>query len=132
LAAVGAAIAATGVAFASPGQQGAQPQIVDNVSSAQAASFSVQNAEDYWTPQRMEEAIKAGPSESSVTERVTTTEVANGPSAAIDGVQPGEITTQDIHSMTGRVFFVDDHGENHSCSGSTVNSPGKHLVFTAG
>ncbi len=45
------------------------------------------------------------------------------------GIRTLDATTD---SMTGRIFFVDDKGENRSCSGSTINSNGKRIVFTAG
>lgn len=103
-----------------------------NNSSPKVSQGSTQSAEEYWTPARMAEAIAAGPSRPSLmTDAVTTPRP--GASAKVDGAVPTVPSTQaDIHTMSGRVFFVDDHGENHSCSGSTVNSNGKRLVFTAG
>lgn len=35
-------------------------------------------------------------------------------------------------TTSGRVFFTGNDGRGYSCSGSTVNSNGKNLVFTAG
>src|SRR4051812_25421149 len=35
-------------------------------------------------------------------------------------------------STSGKVFFTADDGLNYVCSGSTVNSGGRNLVFTAG
>ncbi|MBP2326748.1 V8-like Glu-specific endopeptidase [Kibdelosporangium banguiense] len=103
-----------------------------NDSSAKASSNSAASAEEYWTPARMAEAIKAGPSDMPVQSDSSTTP-RPGPSAKVDGAVPTVPSAQaDIHSMSGRVFYVNDRGENRSCSGSTVNSNGKRLVFTAG
>jgi V8-like Glu-specific endopeptidase len=44
---------------------------------------------------------------------------------------PGSSTTPP-GSTSGKVFFRGDDGLNYVCSGSTVNSGGKNVVFTAG
>ncbi|MBO3741441.1 trypsin-like serine peptidase [Actinoplanes flavus] len=41
-------------------------------------------------------------------------------------------TTSPPGATSGKVFFVGADGGNYVCSGSTVNSGGKNLVFTAG
>lgn len=133
------AVATSSVALATPAMAAQHDLSVDdaaiaaqNTSSSQASQFSAQSAEEYWTPARMAEAIAAGPSDAAPQTGAVTTP-RPGPSAKVDGATPAIPMAQaDIHSMSGRVFFVDDRGTNHSCSGSTVNSNGKRLVFTAG
>lgn len=126
------ALAAPAVANEDGSSVEAAVNAAQNNSSPKVSQGSTQSAEEYWTPARMAEAIAAGPSRPSLmTDAVTTPRP--GASAKVDGAVPTVPSTQaDIHTMSGRVFFVDDHGENHSCSGSTVNSNGKRLVFTAG
>jgi hypothetical protein len=47
------------------------------------------------------------------------------------GEWPGS-STSPPGSTSGKVFFTGDDGLNYVCSGSTVNSGGKNVVFTAG
>src|SRR5690606_23245635 len=99
----------------------------DNIGSPQVSASS--ETAGVWTEERMAAAVEAGPSEPTYG---PTTLPEPGPKGSADGVLPTEPRPLDIHSMSGRVFFVDDRGEDHSCSGSTVNSGNKRLVFTAG
>ncbi len=104
-----------------------------NAGSSRAAALAGGRAEQYWTPERMAAATPVDtPAAPSTTPAVLPR--SGGGHVKLDGVSPVGATVLDasIHTMSGRVFFVDDHGENHSCSGSTVNSNGKRLVFTAG
>jgi V8-like Glu-specific endopeptidase len=93
------------------------------------------SAEHYWTPQRMAAAVPvdlppaapAGDQRAAVRPRAG----AKGSSAGV--APPARLAVEaSIHTMSGRVFFVDDQGRDSTCSGSTVNSAGKRLVFTAG
>ncbi|XVS61335.1 trypsin-like serine peptidase [Actinosynnema sp. CA-299493] len=91
------------------------------------------SAEEYWTPARMAAAITAGPSPVTAGSTAERRGPRPGPRGRVDGALPTVVSPKaDIHTMSGRVFFVDDRGGDHSCSGSTVNSGGKRLVFTAG
>ena len=47
------------------------------------------------------------------------------------GDLPG-MRLRDLLNMAGRIFFVDEQGQDRSCTGSTINSAGKRIVFTAG
>jgi hypothetical protein len=109
----------------------------------------------YWTAERMRSAIPiestlgsarhvAGPAASdrgapgrvdpaapaAITQRGLTHAMARllGPTAA---QWPGS-STSPPGSTSGKVFFTGDDGRNYVCSGSTVNSAGKNVVFTAG
>jgi V8-like Glu-specific endopeptidase len=91
-------------------------------------------AEQYWTPQRMAAAVPADQPAPAAPKDVATVMPRTGPKGSSDGVAAPKAVSRaaSIHSMTGRVFYVDNNGANRSCSGSTVNSAGKRLVFTAG
>lgn len=115
---------------------GAAPDAVtmaaENGASPAAASKG-RTAAEYWTPQRMASAIPADVPDGKAADPASAVLPRAGQPGRVDGVAPkGASTLADIHSMSGRVFFVNDLGQNRSCSGSTVNSDGKRLVFTAG
>lgn len=89
--------------------------------------------EEYWTPERMARAVPADLPNGAEKTAVPSVVPRAGGKGVVDGVAPkGASVTADIHSMSGRVFYVNDLGQDRSCSGSTVNSEGKRLVFTAG
>jgi len=46
----------------------------------------------------------------------------------------GDVSTNIYRTRTvGKIFFTDaSDGENYVCSGSVVNSPARHMAFTAG
>lgn len=116
------------VAVASPAQ--AAPASTQNAGSPTAST--IQSSEEYWTPERMKSAIPADLPQATVSQQQQAVP-RPGPSGKHDGVAPkGVQASADVNTMSGRVFFVNDQGANMSCSGSTVNSDGKKLVFTAG
>lgn len=124
----------TGPVVAQPGDvsAGAAELAAGNTGSGVTSAKGL-SAEEYWTPTRMAEAIAAGPSPVTVDSTAEWRGPRPGPQGKVDGALPTVVSPKaDIHTMSGRVFFVDDRGEDHSCSGSTVNSGGKRLVFTAG
>lgn len=89
----------------------------------------------YWTPERMASALPAEVPMTSGKAPISLKPIApENSQRQEEGVEPrgGVSTLADVHSMSGRVFYTDDQGRNRSCSGSTVNSNGKRLVFTAG
>jgi len=69
---------------------------------------------------------------------------ATAPVDQLDSAAPGSLRagstaerwtgsrTSPPASTSGKIFFVGDDGLNYVCSGSTVNSGGKNLVYTAG
>jgi V8-like Glu-specific endopeptidase len=119
-------LVAAAVAVAAPAPAQAAPST--NASSTTASA--IQSAAEYWTPERMKSATPADVPSVSVAPQAVP---RPGPSGKHDGVAPSGVhASADVFTMTGRVFFVNDRGQNQSCSGSTVNSNGKRLVFTAG
>jgi V8-like Glu-specific endopeptidase len=87
-------------------------------------------AQQYWTAERMAAAV---PTEAPRTlPPVVVPRV--GTKGSHEGAAPPAGTTPeaDADTMTGRIFFVNDLGQDRSCTGTTVNSAGKRLVFTAG
>jgi V8-like Glu-specific endopeptidase len=129
--AVVAALALAGPAQAAPSTNAAVA--AQNVGSGAANTRTAQTATQFWTPERMAKATPVDTAAAPAREATVQPRPGGKPNR-VDGVPPKGITTLDasIHTMSGRVFFVDDRGEGHSCSGSTVNSNGKRLVFTAG
>jgi hypothetical protein len=152
-------VAAAILAGALAGTAGAAEPATTAVSSgrtdASANSRSAAGVVQYWTAERMRSAIPiestlgsvrhvAGPTPSdtgaprrvgaaappALTQRGLTQEMARllGPSAV---EWPGS-TLSPPGSTGGKVFFTGDDGLNYVCSGSTVNSAGKNVVFTAG
>ncbi|NMO20038.1 peptidase [Pyxidicoccus fallax] len=118
-------------------EAGASADPVDNSSSPTLAVQSdVAAVLAYWTPERMAAALPAEPPEKSGTAPLSLKRVAPENEARIvDGVEPRggvPMTLADVNTMSGRVFYTNDQGQNRSCSGSTVNSNGKRVVFTAG
>jgi hypothetical protein len=108
----------------------------------------------YWTAERMRNAIpiekKLGPPSLSsgmvesdkgapgkVNPTAPPTVAQRGLSYAapligrVAGEWPGS-STSPPGATSGKVFFTGDDGLNYVCSGSTVNSAGKNVVFTAG
>jgi V8-like Glu-specific endopeptidase len=129
--ATAAALTFTAPAHAAPAADPAA-LAATNQSSARADTGKALSAQQYWTPERMAAATPIDLPEKAAAPAAVQPRI--GPKGEQKGVAPPKQMTREasIHSMSGRVFFVDDHGENHSCSGSTVNSDGKRLVFTAG
>jgi len=131
---------------------GADPEIVTH----SAATTGSDRAAEYWTPERMAAAIPVdvtldAPADTDGASEVTVGTPGRAAPAApldrsvdLDGARTDDIETGSIAtkwsgprksppaSTSGRVFFVADDGGSYSCSGSTVNSDGKNVVFTAG
>ena len=112
-----------------------------------------EDAAAYWTPEQMANAIPVPVPTGTVDQRVDLDPVARGkagrtaPAAAAGQQGSGPGATGPVGSTaqrwtgsrfsvpaktSGKVFFVADDGLNYSCSGSTVNSGGRNLVYTAG
>lgn len=110
----------------------------------------------FWTPERLRNAKPADlPAADPAKVREPGPAVAAGPTGRVQpqkappaargesggGSGPGfgataapwyGSTTSPPATTSGRVFFTNSSGVGYSCSGSTVNSDGKNLVFTAG
>jgi hypothetical protein len=106
-------------------------------------------ANSYWTRDRMIKAIPVPAPDSAVAQpagprgpagKVDPARPAkSGPAVAVPFVDPGATAASWAGSSTsppattsGKVFFVGSDGLNYVCSGSTVNSGGRNIVFTAG
>jgi V8-like Glu-specific endopeptidase len=101
-----AALAAAVAACAVPSTAAAS----DVVAARAAASPS-----GYWTPARMQDAIRnASPHDIALA-------AGARPAPALPGMR-----------TVGRVFSVQPNGENYACSGTLVDSPNRSLVWTAG
>ncbi|NOK22912.1 trypsin-like serine peptidase [Corallococcus carmarthensis] len=135
-AAVVAVFVGGGTAGAAP-EAGGPADPTDNAGSRTfAAQPDIAAVLAYWTPERMAAAVPvdapATSGKAPISLRRTPEDKAWG---QVDGAEPRggvPMGAADIHSMSGRVFFTSDQGGNFSCSGSTVNSNGKRVVFTAG
>lgn len=129
-----AALTTTAPASAAPGSAGPEgAAAAAAVNSASPVATRTGTTEEYWTPERMAKAIPADLPTDGTEMTLPAVLPRQGGQGIIAGVAPkGASTKADIHTMSGRVFFVNDLGEDRSCSGSTVNSEGKRLVFTAG
>ncbi|TQF14930.1 hypothetical protein FJV41_16225 [Myxococcus llanfairpwllgwyngyllgogerychwyrndrobwllllantysiliogogogochensis] len=107
----------------------------DNMSSSTLASaLDEARILAYWTPERMASAIPAVPPTTSGKAPISLKPVApENVSRTVDGAEPrgGLAPLADIHTMSGKVFYTDG-GQNYVCSGSTVYSNGRRVVFTAG
>lgn len=120
----------------SPGA-GASADPTDNGGSQTfAAQAEIARVLAYWTPERMAAAVPADVPTTSGKAPISLRQVPEDKQVGrVDGAEPRggvPMMAADIHSMSGRVFYTGDQGGNFSCSGSTVNSNGKRLVFTAG
>jgi V8-like Glu-specific endopeptidase len=146
---------AIGFALGSPSALAA-PQAADAARPvhSEVATGGVDAAAEYWTPERMANAIPVPAAEAAPGAQTDSAPVARGepgqvpPTAPVDqqgsavaGGGPGAGSTAErwtgsrssAPAMTsGKVFFVNDQEINMVCSGSTVNSSGKNLVYTAG
>jgi V8-like Glu-specific endopeptidase len=125
-----------------------------NVGTTVAAGLTAAAAGNYWTKERMQ---SARPVPLPVVDPVTNAQltahakpqgaaghVAGAASKASAGTvaplfDPGSTAAQwtgsngtQPASTSGKIFFVGADGLNYVCSGSTINSGGKNLVFTAG
>jgi V8-like Glu-specific endopeptidase len=133
----------------------AAPQVAEDVRpvhSEEATSRSGAAAE-YWTPERMANAIPSPAAAGAPGPLTDLASVARGEAGQVEAtapvggldsaaaVAPRRGSTAERWtgprssppaSTSGKVFYVGDDGLNYVCSGSTVNSGGKRLVYTAG
>ena len=152
----GAGLAALAVfAFALTGSAAAATSTASSAVrgvTATAETGSSTAVAQYWTAERMRSAVPVEPERGrpSVGSRVAVPE--RGAPGQVNAAAPSELqqtalrissrlgaTAQDWAawyrppgSTSGKVFFTGDDGVNRVCSGSTVNSGGKNVVFTAG
>jgi V8-like Glu-specific endopeptidase len=147
LAAASAACLAGPVAGATPAQSVASGISTHTLTGASAAEIA-----NYWTPERMRDAIDAdalAPAGSAPTSRAggsgsgpatmlarPQAPLTNRPQAAPTNGLQATTTTTPTRSPTGnpaqgKLFFYDRYRGNGSCSAGTVNNPTKNMVFTA-
>lgn len=131
---------ATTASSGSAGSSNSTARLSDGtvVDSAAAAS----KVQDYWTPERMKNAIpldapdpgtppsgSAGPVAAPTGEPGSTEPVA----PTVPGRAGLREPLIDESAAVGKVFFTDpSDGKDHVCSGSALNSPSRQLVITAG
>jgi len=101
---------------------------------------SAADAEAYWTPERMANAI---PAQAPATVKASSAPRPSGRAGSIDGAAPSvKVETEQAQGIgiavnesqtVGKVFFTNPaNGGNYVCSGATLNSGKKRLVSTAG
>ncbi|MDI6097471.1 peptidase [Actinoplanes sp. NEAU-A12] len=146
--------ALVGAILAAPVQAGPPPSPAGAVGSS-AVSVPAGAAASYWTKERMLAAkpVPVPRVDAATNAKLSEQAKPQGRAGKIDGaaalgqerhsvvplVDPGATAATWAGSMSsppgatsGKVFFVGADGLNYVCSGSTVNSGGKNLVFTAG
>jgi len=152
----GAGLAALAVfAFALTGSAAAATSTASSAVrgvTATAETGSSTAVAQYWTAERMRSAVPVEPERGrpSIDSRIAVPE--RGAPGHVNAAAPSALqqtalrissrlgaTAQDWAawyrppgSTSGKVFFTGDDGVNRVCSGSTVNSGGKNVVFTAG
>lgn len=123
------AVSGVAPAMAATANSGVDPNAAAPAHSAWTTGSAA--APGYWTRQRMLAATPVTPPVADQKPVVAPT--STGPAGHVAGaLATGIHPDSGIFNMTGRIFFTEDDGTNHSCTGSIVNSNGKDLVFTAG
>lgn len=139
--------AAAVVVLATVAPASAQPEPAQDAGSTTASpAFTVDGAridtlraaedvEEYWTPERMRNAIPLTPEDTGVKRSSGTAEQPSGPPGSTPAAAPsGEIRTKIVEtSVAGKVFFTKpSDGKNYVCSASALNSNSKQMAITAG
>ena len=119
------------------------------------AAAQLRSTEQFWTEDRMRKAVvldeassdrqtvlppqlpavqqgPAGRADPVVGPAGVAGDAGGGPGSGSTGTKWYGSTSNPPATTSGRVFFTGNDGGSYSCSGSTVNSQGKDLVFTAG
>ncbi|GAA0441648.1 peptidase [Actinoplanes capillaceus] len=142
--------ALVGAALSAP----AQADPAANAAIGVGVGASVRTAAGYWTTERMLNAkpVPVPELDAAANAKLSQQAGPQGRAGKVDGAAgstrgPGPIqqladpgasaatwssTSSPPGATSGKVFFVGADGGNYVCSGSTVNSGGKNLVFTAG
>ncbi|GIE87668.1 trypsin-like serine peptidase [Actinoplanes regularis] len=146
--------ALAGAALSAPAQAGPAAATRGNVGTS-VASATTRTAAGYWTAERMRNAkpVPLPEVDAATNARLSAQAAPQGPTGRVDGaadatVRQGPVarladpgataatwagsSSSPPKATSGKVFFVGADGGNYVCSGSTVNSDGKNLVFTAG
>ncbi|MFF0307799.1 hypothetical protein ACFYSC_10235 [Streptosporangium sp. NPDC004379] len=135
----GALVAATMIAAPLAGTAQAAPK-PDVKSAALTPSGNAKAIAAYWTSSKLKSA-KTFTADSTISAKLTKTGAAK---AAADG-KPGQVAPTGEGGKTagrsknvnlpitvGKVFFVDDKGQERWCSGTSIQSKFRNLVATAG
>jgi hypothetical protein len=151
------AVALTGTAVAATPSSAPVSNAAANTGKRSAAADARSSAAivRYWTAERMRTAVPIEDKLDTPTINTSTPASEKGAPGRVASAAPpallqkglGQAATQLLGagsaewpgsstsppgSTSGKVFFTADDGLNYVCSGSTVNSGGKNLVFTAG
>lgn len=157
----GLAGAGSAAAQAAPATVAAQAAARSGAATSSQTVAAPRTAPTYWTSDRMraarsvDTAVSAAPAKTLATAGATVARGTPGSSAPQAGSAQAAIPslpapakagpgfgataapwygarTSPPATTSGRIFFTGNDGLGYSCSGSTVNSNGKNLVFTAG
>ncbi|WP_030418898.1 hypothetical protein VM636_01625 [Streptomyces sp. SCSIO 75703] len=96
---------------------------------------AAEEVEEYWTPERMRNAIPVTPEEPGAGRSSGTAEQPGGPPGSTPAAAPsGEMRAKLVEtSVAGKVFFTKpSDGKNYVCSASALNSGSKQMAITAG
>ena len=130
-----AAGAGAAAVSAANGASGVTTHAVAGSAASRAAAVT-----QYWTPERMRNAIPAQapadakplsqPAATLSTLKLTTLTSAQSPSTGRTHPAPAALTAP---ATQGKVFFHNPvDGKDYVCSGGVINNPTKDMVFTAG
>ncbi len=140
---VAAGVVALGISVPASAKNISENNSLEGV-AVNEVTASVETVLDYWTPERMREAVPleqrvdlAAVDMSTVWESLG--DVARGEARTVPGVSPRSFPTSgepwsgggEVVDTAGRVFFTFD-GSPASCSGNVVTSENKSVVITAG
>jgi hypothetical protein len=110
-------------------------------------------AATFWTKERMARAVPVAPPVAAAPARHLSRPAPQGPAGRVAPTAPASASSVRLAPLadpgagaipwggapfsppaatSGKIFFTDQFGGGHSCSGSAVNTNGKNVVFTAG
>jgi hypothetical protein len=130
---------------ASPGAHAVTPSVVTHKMAGDMASRE-RAIMAYWTPQRMQQALRNGTPKvkASALPKATLAPATGGPKilarptsargagargVSVNAVHPAALATTPTE---GKIFFTDPtDGNNYTCSGSSINNPAQDMVITA-
>ncbi|RCG23005.1 hypothetical protein DTL70_15020 [Streptomyces diacarni] len=135
------------VALTTIGPASAQPEATQDAGSTSVSTAraddgarigtlrAVEDVEEYWTSERMRNAIPLTPEDAGAKRSSGTAEQPSGPPGSTPAAPPsGEVRTKITEtSVAGKVFFTKpSDGKDYVCSASALNSDSKQMAITAG
>lgn len=116
-----------------PDSTTASPALTDD--GARIDTFrAARNVEEYWTPERMRNAIPVTSDETGAGRSSGVAEQPSGPLGSTPAAGPVGMRAKLVEtSVAGKVFFTKpSDGKNYVCSASALNSGSKQMAITAG